>query len=539
PQDLDDPHHHVTRRADLCRLHLPSETTQGEGGEGRADTRVGRRVSRVAEVHRLVQPSADRVGEREVRLRDEERQDILGIGAPFGAGALAQKVEGKSTERGDRHSSTLSTPRPPRARASADDDRRDNRGFRCRERHRNPLFTLSGSDREAECAHHVAAVVGDPLRTPRRHPHPVDPKPVHHVVQRLGRLLLEHVRERAPGAREGHMDHERVVLVVPGEVVDEAEVDDVDPELGVHYVFERLGDLVVLLLGQRRGHGLSLRLDRRRGVEEPVVSFVLESVRQLRPALFGDLPRHDDVHVIRTDVAQDPGVVRDQQHAETGLGLRPVDPLGDDLERVDVEARVGLVEHRDLRLQHLELEDLVALFLAAGEALVHIALGELRIHAQVGHGLLDVLGPLPDRRGFAVEGRLGGAQEVGDRHARDLHRVLHREEEPRTSTLVDAHGEDVLAIESDRAARHGVLGMTGDRVRQRRLSGAVGTHDRVGLAGAHRQGDAVEDRGGPGIGLDRHVQVADLEDRHSDFLRQMVSFRASDRAALRARTRPS
>ena len=42
-----------------------------------------------------------------------------------------------------------------------------------------------------------------------------------------------------------------------------------------------------------------------------------------------------------------------------------VDAVGDGAQRVDVEAGVGLVEDRDLRPQHRELEDLHALLLAA------------------------------------------------------------------------------------------------------------------------------------------------------------------------------
>ena len=38
------------------------------------------------------------------------------------------------------------------------------------------------------------------------------------------------------------------------------------------------------------------------------------------------------------------------------------------LQRVDVEAGIGLVEHRERRLQQRHLQDLVALLLAAGEA---------------------------------------------------------------------------------------------------------------------------------------------------------------------------
>ena len=72
----------------------------------------------------------------------------------------------------------------------------------------------------------------------------------------------------------------------------------------------------------------------------------------------------------------------DQQDADLAGLADPVDALGDDPQRVDVQAGVGLVEDRDLRLEQLELQDLVALLLAAGEALVDVALGERRVHLQ-------------------------------------------------------------------------------------------------------------------------------------------------------------
>src|SRR4051794_39442655 len=40
-----------------------------------------------------------------------------------------------------------------------------------------------GLDREAERPHHVAAVVGDLVRAPRRHPHPVDAELLDDAVQ--------------------------------------------------------------------------------------------------------------------------------------------------------------------------------------------------------------------------------------------------------------------------------------------------------------------------------------------------------------------
>ena len=90
-----------------------------------------------------------------------------------------------------------------------------------------------------------------------------------------------------------------------------------------------------------------------------------------------------------------------------------------------VEAGVGLVQDGDPRLQQLELEDLVALLLAAGEALVDVALGEGGVHVQRGHGLLHLLDPGAQLGGLAADRRRGGAQEVRHGDARDLDGVLH------------------------------------------------------------------------------------------------------------------
>src|SRR5690606_41319533 len=44
---------------------------------------------------------------------------------------------------------------------------------------------ISASDAEADRSHHVAAVLGDALGAPRRHPHPVDAEALHDAVERL------------------------------------------------------------------------------------------------------------------------------------------------------------------------------------------------------------------------------------------------------------------------------------------------------------------------------------------------------------------
>ena len=79
----------------------------------------------------------------------------------------------------------------------------------------------------------------------------------------------------------------------------------------------------------------------------------------------------------------------------------------------------------------------------------------------------------------------------------------------RSSTVIARTSSPSSVID---AARDLVLGVAGDRVREGRLARAVGAHDRVRLTRADRERHAVEDGGGSGIRLDRHVQVADLED---------------------------
>jgi ABC-type uncharacterized transport system ATPase component len=63
-----------------------------------------------------------------------------------------------------------------------------------------------------------------------------------------------------------------------------------------------------------------------------------------------------------------------------------------------------------------------------------------------------------------------------------------------TGGTITLDGQDVLAMTVDERAR------------------AVGAHDGVRLTGADRERHAVEDGGGAGIRLDRHVEVADFED---------------------------
>jgi len=77
--------------------------------------------------------------------------------------------------------------------------------------------------------------------------------------------------------------------------------------------------------------------------------------------------------------------------------------------------------------------------------------------------------------------------------------------------LVRVRLGDVLAAEEDLALGHLEVGVTHDCVGERRLAGAVGAHQRVDLALADGQVDALEDL--LVVGLD--MEVADLEIGHA------------------------
>src|SRR6476661_4881237 len=110
-----------------------------------------------------------------------------------------------------------------------------------------------GSEVEAEGAQLLAAVLGDLVGAPRRHPHPVDPVGRDETLEGLSRLVLDDVGERACGRRQRHVD-DGVRLRVDGDAVDEAEIDDVDAELGVDDVTHGLFDVGHVRRGGGCGH---------------------------------------------------------------------------------------------------------------------------------------------------------------------------------------------------------------------------------------------------------------------------------------------
>src|SRR5699024_2287711 len=110
-------------------------------------------------------------------------------------------------------------------------------------RRRAPDLGADCSDVESQRPHLFAAVLGDLLRTPWWQPDPVDPVGGHDPLEGLCRLILDDIGQRAGRRGQGHLDHGGAV-VFDRDSVDQAEVDDVDTELGVDDVHHRFAHFV-------------------------------------------------------------------------------------------------------------------------------------------------------------------------------------------------------------------------------------------------------------------------------------------------------
>ena len=188
-----------------------------------------------------------------------------------------------------------------------------------------------------------------------------------------------------------------------------------------------------------------------------------------------------------------------------------IDAVGDDLEGVDIEPRIGLVQHRQPGLEHGHLEDLVALLLAAREADVHGALDELLVDlekphllARQGEEIHGVELGQPAMLAHLVQGRF---EEVHAAHARYLDRILEGQKQAFAGPFLGRHGKKIVPREADAALDHLVPLTAGQHVRQGALARPVGTHDRVHLSRLDREIDAAKDV----LALDLHVQVFYLQ----------------------------
>ena len=208
----------------------------------------------------------------------------------------------------------------------------------------------------------------------------------------------------------------------------------------------------------------------------------------------------------------------------TAMVLSDVRPVPLDYTYAEVplqESILGLVEDGILRLEHHQLEDLAALLFAAGEAFVDEAGGELPVHLEGVHLRVElgIVGLGVEGRTLGLAGDNRGADEVGDGHTRDFARVLEREEETRAGDDIRLEADDLFAVEEGFARLHGVVGMAGEDLGERALTGAVRPHDGVHFAFRDREGKILQDR----AVADGGVEILDDERvRHSGKGRGLV-----------------
>src|SRR5206468_4163238 len=104
-------------------------------------------------------------------------------------------------------------------------------------------------------------------------------------------------------------------------------------------------------------------------ITQPVVAFCLKLQCQFGTAGFHDASVRENVDDIWLDVVQQALVVRHDQEGATRVA-QLIHGLGDGFQRIDVEARVRLIEDREPGLEDRELQDLVALLFTARETFV-------------------------------------------------------------------------------------------------------------------------------------------------------------------------
>src|SRR5699024_1199467 len=213
---------------------------------------------------------------------------------------------------------------------------------------------------------------------------------------------------------------------------------------------------------------------------------------ELCAASLDDLTIRENVYEVRNNVVEDALVVRNHDDSAVGLLLVGVDSVGNDAQRVNVEAGAGLIHDSELCLEKVKLHNLVALLLAAGEALVNGTSDEGLVDMPTLTSLLQLVITLTKLSCFAANSGDSGAHALAHLHASNRGWVLHSEEKTCACTLINLKIDDVLAIEKNFTLGNLITRMTSDNVGQGGLARAVRAHDCMGLTGVNGQVNALE-----------------------------------------------
>ena len=186
------------------------------------------------------------------------------------------------------------------------------------------------------------------------------------------------------------------------------------------------------------------------GLADAFVAFLVEFACDFGAAGFDDAAAEHDVRFERDVVFEQLFVVRDNEDAHIGAADFG-DALAGEADGVGIETAIGFVENGEFGLQHGELQDFGALHFSAGETIVHIAAGELKIDFELLHFGAKLFPELAHRNqlfaffavGAADVGR-GVAEEVGHFDAGDRHGALEGEEDAVAGALIGFHFQNVV-----------------------------------------------------------------------------------------------
>ena len=243
--------------------------------------------------------------------------------------------------------------------------------------------------------------------------------------------------------------------------------------------------------------------------QNPVVAALFEGEGEFLAAGPDDLAVHQDMDEVGHDVIEEPLVMSDD---ESGVvrAAQFVDTGGDDFQGVNVQAGIGFIEDGEPGFEDGHLEDFVALFFAAGKALVDGAIEQGGVEVEDFASLLDELeeldgGQLGLPAGLAafVE---GGAKKVSAVDAGNFHRILEGEEDSGAGAILGLHGQEVGALEEDGAGGDLVFAAAGEDLGEGAFAAAVGTHDGVDLAHLEREVEVLEN----GLAIHARRQIANV-----------------------------
>ena len=288
---------------------------------------------------------------------------------------------------------------------------------------------------------------------------------------------------------------------------------------------DRFGDLFRLFanLGARHRRAEPLRRQRRRSRDQLLRVRMLRALQNLQCRTgFDDttLAHHDQMLGALGGQAQ---IVSDEKNGGAEFRSQTVEVVEDLTLDGDVERRRRLVRDQEFRTSGQPDRDQCALTHTARELVRVLAQPTLGFGEA---GLLEQFGG-PNLGCLALGNSVGGQSfldlEAHFPHGIQIrHRVLRNQTDlaaPDVDEVLLRKFRDVLAVEDDLACRHlaGAGKQIDDRVGGGGLTGARFAHDGDRLPRIHGQADASNCRNRTGIGLERHLEITNLEQR--SFLR--------------------